>query len=116
MQKTTSPVTAIRKVADGAITASANSNKVNAGGYGNAVAYLRVTAASGTTPTLDMKFQDSPDGTNYQDVPSGAFTQKTAAGSQRLVLSNIGPFLRAVQTIGGTSPSFTYDLHVAGIN
>jgi hypothetical protein len=32
MQKTTSPITLIRKIADGALTASANSNKVNAGG------------------------------------------------------------------------------------
>jgi hypothetical protein len=116
MQKTTSPISSIRKIADGALTASANSNKVNAGGFSSAKAFLRISAASGTTPTLDVKFQDSYDGTNWVDVASGAFAQKTAANYSTLVLSNVGPYLRAVYTVGGTTPSFTFDLSVAGLN
>lgn len=117
MQKYSTPVTAVRRVATGALTASANSNKVNAGGYGTAKAFLRITAASGTTPTLDIKFQDSADNSNWVDVASGAFAQKTTTDAgTTLILSNVGPYLRAVQTVGGTTPSFTYDLYLTGVN
>ena len=78
--------------------------------------FLNITAVSGTSPTLDIKFQDSYDGTNWVDVASGAFAQKNATGVSSLVLSTVGPYLRAVQDVGGTSPSFTYDLYVAGVN
>jgi hypothetical protein len=116
MQKPFAPITSIRKASGGAITATATSAKVNAGGYGTVKAYLNITAASGTTPTLDVKFQDSYDGTNYVDVASGAFAQKTTTNSSSLVLSNVGPYLRAVQTVAGTTPSFTFDLYVAGVS
>ena len=118
MQKTTSPISSIRKASEGAETGAGttNSSKVNAGGYGTAKAFLNITAVSGTSPTLDVKFQDSYDGTNWVDVASGAFSQKTATGASSLVLSNVGPYLRAVRTRGGTSPSFTYDLYLAGVN
>ena len=49
-------------------------------------------------------------------VPSGAFTALTAAGSQRIVLTNIGAYIRAVATITGTTPSFTVDLQLVGNN
>src|SRR5947207_292321 len=101
MLKPGTPITSINKATTGAVTTSKNSTKINGGGYANCVAYLNVTAASGTSPTLDVKFQDSADGTTWYDVPSGAFTQKTATGSQRLALSNVGPYLRAVQAVGG---------------
>lgn len=42
------------------------------------------------TKTLDVKLQTSVDGTNWADLPSGAFTQLTAAGSTALRLA--GPF------------------------
>ena len=116
MQKTTSPTSSLRKVATGALTTTANSAKANAGGYGTAKAFLNITAASGTSPTLDIKFQDSADNSTWVDVASGAFSQKTTTGASSLVLSNVGPYLRAVQTVGGTTPSFTFDLYVAGVN
>jgi hypothetical protein len=116
MKKSTSPITSLRKIADGARTTTGNSAKVNSGGYGTAKAFLHISAASGTTPTLDVKFQDSYDGTTWVDVASGAFAQKTTTGDSSLVLSNVGPYLRAVATVGGTTPSFTYDLYVCGVN
>src|SRR4051812_41676996 len=104
MQKTTTPTTSIRKASAGALGAgTTNSSKVNAGGYGTAKAFLNITAVSGTSPTLDVKFQDSADGTNWVDVASGAFPQKTATGISSLVLNNVGPYLRAVQTVGGSA-------------
>lgn len=119
MQKPGTPTTKINVGANGAVTASQTSAKINAGNYANAIAYLNVSAHAGTTPTLDVKFQDSPTGVagSWIDVPSGAFTQVTTSNtSTRLVLSNVGPYLQAVQTLGGTTPSYTYDLTIAGIN
>src|ERR1700712_436600 len=112
MQKPSTPVTKVNVGANGAVTATQTSAKINSGGYANAVAYLNVSAHAGTTPTLDVKFQDSPTGAagSWVDVPSGAFSQVTTSNtSQRLVLTNVGPYLQAVQTLGGTSPSYTYD-------
>lgn len=73
-------------------------------------------AVSGTSPTLDVKFQDSADGSSYTDI-GVAFTQVTttmavATGSlsdfpQRTVITRPGrPYLKVVATTGGTSPSF----------
>lgn len=71
-------------------------------------AQLRVTAASGTTPTLDVIIEDSLDGgTTWNTV--GTFGQKTAVG--REVINITTPFahlLRISWTIGGTTPSFTF--------
>src|SRR5664279_2589418 len=113
------PTTKINLAAAGAIIATQTSPKINAGNYNKAIAYLNITAHVGATGTLDVKFQDSPTGAtgSWVDVPSGAFTQVTTSNtSTRLVLTDVGPYLQAVQTLAGTTPSFTYDLSVAGIN
>jgi len=70
---------------------------------------LNITAASGTTPTLDVVIEDTLDGTNFFTI--GTFTQKTAAGAD--VLNVTAPFADSVRirwTIGGTTPSFTFDV------
>lgn len=75
-------------------------------------AQLEVTAASGTTPTLDVLIQDSLDGTNWNTV--GTFTQKTAASRQ--VVDVTTPFadrIRVLYTIAGTTPSFTFSVVIA---
>jgi hypothetical protein len=71
---------------------------------------LDVTAASGTTPTLDVVIEDTLDGTNWNTIGS-AFTQKTTTGRQ--VIDIQGLFtgqLRVRWTIGGTTPSFTFSV------
>lgn len=78
--------------------------------------FTRVTAASGTTPTLNVKLQESPDGTNWYDV-GVASTNLTGVSTQRFVAtyqsSNVGGLsaiqYRVVATIGGTTPSFTFE-------
>jgi hypothetical protein len=73
----------------------------------NAALQLNVTAASGTTPTLDVVVEATVDGTNWYTV--GTFTQKVATGLQVITVTNlIGNQLRARWTIGGTTPSFTF--------
>lgn len=79
-------------------------------------ATLHVTAKSGTTPTLDVKLQDSADNSTFADVTGGAFTQRTAAGSQILYSASgatLRRYVRLVYTVAGTSPSFTVAAAVA---
>lgn len=109
----------------GARTATANSARFrrNANTVGLAF-HLDISAASGTSPTLDVKIQayDAVSGT-YVDVTGAAFAQKTGTGTSRLVVhpaltasanvavSQLAPeMFRAVATIGGTTPSFTFSL------
>lgn len=73
-------------------------------------AQLRTTAASGTTPTLDVVIEDTLDGTTWNTV--GTFTQVTT-GSARQVINVTAPFsdtIRVRWTVGGTTPSFTFDV------
>jgi len=93
----------------GAVTTSGNSGSLT--GYGPAQtlrAQLNITAASGTTPTLDVLIEDSLDGgTTWNTV--GTFTQATAVSRQ--VVNVTVPFsdtLRVRWTVGGTTPSFTF--------
>ena len=106
-------VYAEQNLADSAArTASGNSGVF--GGYGPAStlrAQLDVTAAGGTTPTLNVVIEDTLDGTTFNTV--GTFAQRVAAG--REVINITGAFsdqVRATWTIGGTTPSFTFSIRV----
>jgi len=98
--------------------------------------YLQVTAASGTSPTLDMAIQVTPDnGTTF--YTAARFAQMTGVAIRRLqiqpmmgrgeagtesVIADTGGALNAntiitrkikyKATIAGTNPSFTYTLWV----
>jgi hypothetical protein len=74
-------------------------------------------AVTGTSPTLDIKLQDSADGSSYTDL-GVAFPQQTT--SMASAVGNLADFprvtvttkpgrgyLRIVKTAGGTSPSFS---------
>lgn len=68
---------------------------------------IPVTAVTGTTPTLDVVVQESDDnGTNWHDIYH--FPRITATGNYRSpALTMRGTRLRYVQTLSGTTPSFT---------
>ena len=68
---------------------------------------IPVTAVSGTNPTLDVTVQESDDsGTNWFDIYY--FPRITATGMYRSPkLPLTGNRVRYVQTVSGTSPSFT---------
>jgi len=86
--------------------------------------YLNVTAGSGTTPTLDVKLQrQEPAGDAWLDIAGAVFVQATGTTTDQLtvyptmtaaandvVREHIGGAFRAVATIGGTTPSFTFTL------
>jgi hypothetical protein len=68
---------------------------------------IPVTAVTGTTPTLDVAIEESDDsGTNWFKVYD--FPRITGSGMYRSPLIRmVGNRVRYVQTVGGTSPSFT---------
>lgn len=77
-----------------------------------AVATLHVTAVSGTSPTLDVTIQHSPDNSTWADLVS--FSQTTASTSERVTVSgSVDRYVRESHTIGGTSPNFTYTVAFA---
>lgn len=99
-------------------TASVNGAGVDTLGYNSAAVTLEVGAVSGTTPTLDVKIQDSTDNATFADVSGLTFIQVTTANnSQVLRIEGLGTstrkrYLRAVATIGGTSPSFAFATNI----
>lgn len=68
---------------------------------------IPVTVVTGTLPTLDVSIEESDDaGTNWYKVYD--FPRITAVGIYRSpVISLTGNRVRYVQTVGGTTPSFT---------
>lgn len=75
-----------------------------------AMFFLNVSAASGTTPTLDVTIK-SKDDTSGGWFTIATFTQKTAVGSELKTLSaNLGSIIAVFWEIGGTTPSFTFSV------
>jgi hypothetical protein len=73
---------------------------------------LTITAASGTTPTLDVVVQDSPDGITW--TTRDTFPQQTAQGTvTRALPGTLVAFQRVSWTIAGTTPSFTFSVQFA---
>jgi len=68
---------------------------------------LNVSSIGGTSPNYTVKLQDSADGTNWVDVPSGAFTAVTANGATQLTLNPVlfQDYVRYVVTVTGTTPT-----------
>jgi hypothetical protein len=98
-------------VAGGARTATANGTPFDTEDALAISATLAITAVAGTTPTLDVKLQESVDGTNWNDV--GAFPQKTGSGTHGRTFGPLTPGsqCRWVWTIGGSAgPSFTFSI------
>lgn len=93
-------------------TATANGTGVDLKNayQGLAAVILANNTTSGTSPTMDVKIQDSADNSTYADVTGYTFTQVTAALTNPSVLTidirNLRRYARAVVTMGGTSPSF----------
>jgi len=63
---------------------------------------------SGTTPTLDVTIEESDDNSSFSAIPGApAFTQATATGvDERIMVRTTKRYVRAVKTVGGTTPSF----------
>ena len=100
-------ITGVPDVASAALTSTTTTSSY-ANDFGNAIQVtIPVTAVSGTSPTLDVRIEESFDGgTNW--VTLYEFQRITATGIYNSpILRTTGRNLRYVQTVGGTSPSFT---------
>lgn len=97
------------------VTATGNGTGVDVSQFvGSIAVQLAAKATAGTSPTLDVKLQESDDDSTYTDISGATFTQVTSAGSSAATLEKIAvnvdackKYIRAVKTIGGTSsPAF----------
>jgi hypothetical protein len=82
---------------------------------------VKVTAASGTTPTLLVTVEGSDDGSTWYTLgqigANGSAVGATATAPTNFTTSATGrgafvvpEFIRTRSTIGGTTPSFTYSV------
>lgn len=105
-----SGIDALELVPGARTTTTGNGTGVDIRDYeGIATIILSVGAGGGTTPTLDIKIQDSADNSSFTDVTGKAFTQVTTTASKQtmsLDIDNVRRYVRAVKTVGGTSPTF----------
>lgn len=107
------------------ITATTNSKEFEIPkGSKGAKFFLRVNTATGTTPTLVVKIQEKdPISGQWVDVNGGAFASKNAANTDSLeiypgvtavanrrVSGVLSKTVRAVATVGGTTPNFNFSL------
>jgi hypothetical protein len=96
--------------APGAETASTIGPTKDVGLAGIVAVMLKVTAVSGTAPTLDVIIQDGD-----SDPPTTnrlAWPQITAVGEYPAYLRTTKFHVRYVSTIAGVKPSFTYSIFV----
>lgn len=101
-------------------TSTANGTGADIKDYtGKVKVILDSAAGTGTAPTLDVKLQESDDNTTFTDITGATFTQVTGAAAS---LQSIGfevdarkRYIRAVATIGGTTPSFTSSVNAIGM-
>lgn len=101
--------------ASAAITSSGNGTGKKIGPTGVVKVVVNVTAVSGTSPTLDLHFEESDDDSTYTDIAGGVMNQITAVGIYVIYLKTEKLYLRHVATVGGTSPSFTTHIYVTNI-
>jgi phage gp36-like protein len=100
--------TDITLLASAARTVSGTGASVDLGTKTGLQLDLAVSAASGTTPNLTVTLETSKDGTTWRTL--GAFAAVTAAGPVAKVFAGADRYLRAIWTISGTTPSFTFGL------
>src|SRR4051812_27457108 len=109
--------------ASGAVTATGNTTAVNGiVGIIGAIFYIKVTAVSGTLPTLDLALQALDPASNSW-VTLASLAQKTTADGMHayIVYPNASGAIyqvlpaqyRWLYTIAGTNPSFTFSIGVS---
>ena len=120
LQQNLEKLTVVAGKATGAVTSTATSSAIDLLEYdGDVLLVLDSAAGTGTSPTLDVKItnSDASSGT-YTDLSGAAFTQVVdAASMQTLVINKDSAerYIKIVQTITGSSPSFTFSINLIGV-
>lgn len=96
-------------LASAARTASGVSDVYEVGDKGTLRLDLDVIAVSGTAPTLHVQIETRKAYASGTWRVVDAF-EASAVGSERRVMGGVDRFVRAVYTLGGSSPSFTFSL------
>ena len=101
--------TTAQSIAADTYTSTVNGTGVDFNDHGPEVTCtVNVSDVSGTSPTLDVKLQESSDDSTYTDISGATVTQVTASDVDHTitVYNRSARYVRAVGTIAGTSPSF----------
>ena len=120
LQQNLDKLTVTAGVATAAVTSTATSSAIDLLEYdGDVLLVLDSAAGTGTSPTLDVKItnSDASSGT-YTDLSGATFTQVVdAASMQTLVINKDSAerYIKIVQTITGSSPSFTFSINLIGV-
>jgi len=106
-------------VASASVTATATSSAIDLKEFdGDVLLVLNCAAGTGSSPTLDIKVQDSDEtGGTYADLSGATFTQVTDSASVQTLEVNKDEckrFIKIVQTVGGSSPVFVYGISLVG--
>ena len=120
LQQNLDKLTVVAGKATGAVTSTATSSAIDLLEYdGDVLLVLDCAAGTGTSPTLDIKLTEcATTGGTYTDLSGATFTQVTdSASMQTLVISKDSAerFIKIVQTITGSSPSFTFSVNLIGV-
>lgn len=114
-----SDVDVLELIAPARKTATANGTGLDIRDYdGKLCAVLTSSAGGGTSPTLAVKIQDSADNSSFADVSGLTFTGLTGAAAATEAIgfeaNAVRRYVRAVITIGGTSPTFDMSVLLIG--
>ncbi len=107
-------------VASASVTATATSSAIDLKEFdGDVLLVLNCAAGTGSSPTLDIKVQDSDEtGGTYGDLSGATFTQVTTSASVQTLEVNKDEckrFIKLVQTVGGSSPVFVYGISLVAL-
>ena len=120
IQQNLEKVTVVAGVATAAVTSTATSSAIDLLEYdGDVVLILDSAAGGGSSPTLDIKLTEcATTGGTYTDLSGATFTQVTGSASMQTLAINKDEckrFIKIVQTIGGSSPTFTFSINLIGL-
>jgi hypothetical protein len=96
-------------LASGAITASGQSTAIDVGGAGTLRAQVRVSAVSGTTPSITVTIQTSHDAgsTDAWRTAGAAYSALTSVANSPWQCFAVDRYVRVSYTVSGTTPSLT---------
>lgn len=94
-------------IAQAGVTGAGNTGSIEVGARHTLRLTLAVTAATGTTPSLTVNVQTSPDNSAWYTV--GSFSAKTAVSSEGKAFSGLDKYVRLQWAApSGTTPSFSF--------
>ena len=120
IQQNLEKLTVVAGVATAAVTSTATSSAIDLLEYdGDVMLILDSAAGGGSSPTLDIKLTEcATTGGTYTDLSGATFTQVVDAASMQTLTINKDSskrFIKIVQTIGGSSPTFTFSINLIGL-